>query len=143
MISKVIIIKMKTQLKLFRQETGHTCTCAVARMLLDSKGIVMSEMDIEKSMGVDELKGASVFQLMSFLKEHDIETELVEDSSIDELKKGDFPKLLMFMLWGEIPHVAIVEGVSEDRAFLLDPATGRTQLRFDELIRQWEADGIS
>lgn len=129
--------------KLFLQETGYTCTCAVAKMLLESKGIEMSEIDIEKDMKVDPMKGASVFQLMEFLKFHGIKTELFTDSSFEELKKGDETKLLLFSLWGKIEHVAIIEEIFEKGLMLLDPATGRTFLKFSELEKQWIADGIS
>ena len=129
-------------MRLFRQETGYTCTCAVARMLLHFKGEVLSEMEVEEEMKVDPLKGASTFQLMSFLSEHDVESELVTDSSVDELKKGDFPKLLLFSLWGEMPHVAVVDSVTVDGLWLLDPATGKTFLKFKTLEKQWFADGI-
>ena len=129
-------------MKLYRQETEYTCTCAVARTLLGSKSEFLCEMEIEREMKVDPIKGASVFQLMSFLKDHGIESELIKDSSFEELKAGDFPKLLLFSLWGKIPHVAIIESASDKGLTLLDPATGKTFLKFKTLTTQWFADEI-
>jgi len=65
---------MKT-IKLFKQETDHTCACAIAKMLLHSKGIDMSEIDIEKKMGTNQTIGTSPSQLMDFLFEYGFKPE--------------------------------------------------------------------
>lgn len=130
------------KIELLLQETDHTCTCAVARMILRLKDIRLSEIEIEKQMGVDPIVGASTKQLMDFLKDKGIESELIADSSIEVLKEDNSLKLLLFNLFGKIPHVAIIDEVLRDGLMLLDPATGKTHLEFSELDKQWEADGI-
>lgn len=131
---------MYSSIPLFRQETGYTCTCAVAKMLLAGIGISMSEMEIEEAMQVQPEKGASPYQLMEFLKEYGFETELVLDSSTETLLTDTSLKLLLYMIWGKIPHVAIIVDTHRDGIVLHDSASGKTQIRFDELEEIWWAD---
>ena len=130
------------KIELLLQEKEHTCTCAVARMILQLKDIHLSEMEIEKQMKVDPIVGASAQQLIDFLKDKGIESELIVDSSIEVLKNDNSLKLLLFNLFGRISHVAIIDRILCDGLTLLDPATGKTHLKFSKLSNQWEADGI-
>ena len=130
---------MKT-IKLFKQETDHTCACAIAKMLLHSKGIDMSEIDIEKKMGTNQTIGTSPSQLMDFLFEYGFKPELKDDSTIAELTESIGTKLLLFKLHGIFPHVAIVDSFSSFGVKLIDPATGHTFLSFHKLLKHWEAD---
>lgn len=129
-------------LELFKQETDHTCACAVAKMLLHSKGIELSEMEIEKLMGTETIKGTSPEQLIEFLIKQGFNPVLKTDSTIDELKESEGIILLLFKLHGVFPHVAIIESFSEKGVRLIDPATGFTFLSFHKLLKHWEAGEI-
>lgn len=129
-------------IKLFKQETEHTCACAVAKMLLYSKGIDLSEMEIEKLMGTDFIEGTSPQQFIDFMIKHGFDAILKKDSTIDELKESEGIKLLLFKLHGIFPHIAIIDSFSKNGMNLLDSATGLTHLKFKKLLPIWEADGI-
>ena len=121
------------------QETGYTCLCAVARMLLEAKGISMSELEIELAMKIVEGKGGSVKQLMDFLLKYGFEIDIYEDSSIKELSKTDGIKLLLFSIY-DIPHVAIIKDISGGNIRLLDPSEGKTCMSLKEMEKSWFTD---
>lgn len=133
-------MKQQQELIHFFQETGYTCACAVARMLLHTRSIKMSELEIELEMKVVEGKGASTTDLMDFLREHEFEVTLFHDSSIQELSETKGQKLLLFSLDGEIPHVAIIRDISGGSIRLFDPSEGKSCMSLKAMESIWFTD---
>lgn len=128
-------------MKHFYQETKYTCACATARMiLLELKGIIKSEYDIETEMKTDPKVGSSTQDLIDYLTSYGIACELVQDSSIGELKKQKTPLIFLYSIYGTIPHASIISQVEDGLVVLLDPSSGICEMSFDEIEDCWFTD---
>lgn len=123
------------------QETGYTCACAVAKMVLDClKGIDMSEIDIEFAMGAKEGVGSGTKDLISFLEKQDIKCTLFEDSTIEELIKTEGLKIALYSVDGLIPHAAVIKDIGSGNIHLFDPSEGKCFKSLKEFEKIWFTD---
>lgn len=125
----------------YKQEKNWSCGAAAFRMVLESLGIVKSELKIRKLLGTNAKYGSRRSSFPLIAERYKLDYIVNRNSSFEELKfvyKKDYKIIVSYYLFTEkTGHFGIIEKLTSKYVYLIDPWNGRVRYSHNKFRRAW------